>query len=176
MRFRLTFRGELAMTELNRYRIHGKTYFFTLALPEWDAGAVMQRIRALCLELVKIKRKYPFNLDALVILPRYVQGILTLPGDTQETILLWHQVNSEFARLADLAEGLQGDEESDYERKRCFGYVLHDEQDFARHLNFLHYNPVNQGLVQGVADWPYSTFFQYVQQGIYPLSWRMEGA
>jgi putative transposase len=164
------------MTELNRYRIHGKTYFFTLALPEWSPGAAMHRIQALCLELVKIKRKYPFNLDALVILPKYVQGIMTLPGDTDEAVLRWQTINNEFANLTRRATGLQGDEDSDFERRLCFGYLLRDDQDFARHLNFLHYNPVNQGLVKGVADWPYSTFFQYVQQGVYPLSWRMEGA
>lgn len=164
------------MTELNRYRIHGKTYFFTLALPEWSSGAAIQPIRGLCLELVKIKQKHPFNLDALVILPKYVQGILTLPGDAEEAALLWQQLKNEFVKLAGLSEGPQGDEDSDFERKRFFGYVLRDDQDFARHLNFLHYNPVNQGLVKLVADWPYSTFFQYVQQGVYPLSWRMEGA
>jgi putative transposase len=164
------------MTELNRCRIRGKTYFFTLALPEWSPGAAMHRIRALCLELVKIKRKYPFNLDALVILPRYVQGILTLPGDTEEAVLRWQAINDEFAGLAGLAEGMQDDEDGDFERRRCFGYQLRDDQDFARHLNFLHYNPVNQGLVKLVADWPYSTFFQYVRQGVYPLFWRMEGA
>lgn len=163
------------MTDLNRYRIKGKTYFFTLALPEWHSGAALHPIRALCLELVKIKRRYPFNLDALVILPKYVQGILTLPGDTEEVVLLWQQIKNEFVKLAGLYAEWHGEEESDFEHKRFFGHVLHDEQDFARHLNFLHYNPVNQGLVQGVADWPYSTFFQYVQQGVYPLSWRMEG-
>lgn len=164
------------MTELNRYRIHGKTYFFTLALPEWRSGAAMHWTQALCLELVRIKRKYPFNLDALVILPKYVQGLMTLPGDAEEAGLLWQQVNNEFAELAGLSEELQGGEDSDFERKRCFGYMLRDDQDFARHLNFLHYNPVNQGLVKGVADWAYSTFFPYVQQGVYPLSWRMDVA
>jgi len=164
------------MTELNPYRIHGKTYFFTLALPEWSPGAPIHPVRALCLELVKIKRKHPFNLDALVILPKYVQGMLTLPGDSQSAALLWREIKSEFARLTGSADGLPGDEGIDHGNQRFFGYVLHDDQDFARHLNFLHYNPVNQGLVKLVADWPYSTFFQYVQQGVYPLSWRMESA
>ncbi|MGJ0484246.1 MAG: REP-associated tyrosine transposase [Methylomicrobium sp.] len=163
------------MTELDRYRIHGKTYFFTLALPEWPSRTAIHPIRGLCLELVKIKQQYPFNLDALVILPKYMQGLLTLPGDAEDTSLLWQQIKNEFIKLTDLSEGVQGDEESDFECKPFFGYVLRDGEDFARHLNFLHYNPVNQGLVQLVADWPYSTFFQYVQQGVYPLSWRMEG-
>ena len=162
------------MTQINHYRIDGKTYFFTLALPEWGAGAPFQPIRHLCLELVKIKQKHPFNLDALVILPKYLQGILTLPGDGAAAVLLWEQIHSEFDTLADGADGLQGGNDADSERKRFFAYVLRGDHDFAQHMNFLHYNPVNQGLVKGVADWPYSTFFQYVQLGVYPLSWRME--
>lgn len=164
------------MTELNRYRIHGKTYFFTLTVPDWTSDGSQHPIRALCLELVKVKQKHSFNLDALVILPKYVQGILTFPDDTDEATLRWQQLNNEFAGLTGVTGGLQLDDESDSESKRFFGYVLRDDQDFSRHLNFLHYNPVNQGLVKLVADWPYSTFFQYVQQGVYPLSWRMEGA
>jgi putative transposase len=162
------------MTELNRYRIQGKTYFFTLALPEWTLDVSMHPIRALCLELVKIKQKHLFNLDALVILPKYVQGILTFPDGADEAALQWRQLKNEFAGLAGASDGLRPDDESDSESKRFFGYVLRDDQDFSRHLNFLHNNPVNQGLVNLVADWPYSTFFQYVQQGVYPLSWRME--
>jgi putative transposase len=164
------------MAELNQCRIHGKTYFFTLALPEWSLSGPMQPIRSLCLEMVKIKQKHGFNLDALVILPKYVQGILTLPGDAEKADSLWQQIKSEFVKWAGGSDGFQDGDDADYEHKRFFGYVLRDEQDFARHLNFLHYNPVNQGLVKGVADWPYSTFFQYVQQGIYPLSWRMDNA
>ena len=32
-------------------------------------------------------------------------------------------------------------------------------------------NPLKHGYVKRVQDWPYSTFHQYVQQGIYPLDW-----
>jgi putative transposase len=174
LQFCLIFKGETVMTELNHYRIPGKTYFFTLALSEWTTDVSMHPIRALCLELVKIKRKHPFNLDALVVLPKYVQGILTFPHGSGEAALQWQQLKNEFAGLTGASDRLQFDDESDSESKRFFGYVLRDDQDFSRHLNFLHYNPVNQGLVKLVADWPYSTFFQYVQQGVYPLSWRME--
>jgi len=164
------------MSELTPYRINGDTYFFTLALPESSAGETMHPIRALCLELVKIKQMHSFNLDALVILPKYVQGILTLPDQGGDLALLWRQIKAEFIKLAGGYDDLQGDDEDDLDRKRFFGYPLRGDRDFALHMNFLHYNPVNQGLVKGVSDWPYSTFFQYVQQGVYPLSWRMESA
>jgi len=35
-----------------------------------------------------------------------------------------------------------------------------------RHVDYVHVNPLKQGFVKHVADWMYSTFYQYVAQGI----------
>jgi len=34
--------------------------------------------------------------------------------------------------------------------------------------DYIHYNPVRHGLVERVAQWPYSTFRRYAGAGIYP--------
>jgi len=46
-------------------------------------------------------------------------------------------------------------------------HVVRDEGDYERHVDYLHYNPVKHGQVTRVADWPYSSFHQYVERGIY---------
>ena len=38
-------------------------------------------------------------------------------------------------------------------------------------MDYVHINPVKHGLVQRVAEWPYSTFHRLVAQGNYPLNW-----
>jgi putative transposase len=38
-------------------------------------------------------------------------------------------------------------------------------------MDYLHFNPVRHGLVQRVADWPYSTFHRLVKDGVYPGDW-----
>jgi len=43
-------------------------------------------------------------------------------------------------------------------------------------MDYVHINPLKHGLVQRVADWPYSTFHQLTQQGIYPLDWAGDAA
>ncbi len=43
--------------------------------------------------------------------------------------------------------------------------------DFARHLDYIHINPVKHGLVARVRDWPYSSFHRLVKIGIYPEDW-----
>lgn len=40
-------------------------------------------------------------------------------------------------------------------------------------MNYLLYNPVKHGLVERVADWPYSSFHRLVREGIYPVDWAV---
>jgi hypothetical protein len=49
-----------------------------------------------------------------------------------------------------------------------------DARDYARHVDYLHYNPVKHGQVTRVADWPYSSFQRYVRCGIYNLEWAAD--
>ncbi len=56
--------------------------------------------------------------------------------------------------------------------QRCFWeHVIRDEVDFARHIDYVHWNPIKHGLVQRLPDWPYSSFHRYVENGIYPPDW-----
>jgi putative transposase len=52
-----------------------------------------------------------------------------------------------------------------------FGHTVRDESDFARHIDYVHFNPVKHGLVQRVRDWPYSSFHRYVREGLLPEDW-----
>jgi len=46
-----------------------------------------------------------------------------------------------------------------------------NEDDYRRHIDYIHFNPVKHGLVNEVRIWPYSTFHRYVKMGIYPEDW-----
>jgi putative transposase len=49
--------------------------------------------------------------------------------------------------------------------------TLRDQDDFARHLDYIHFNPVKHGYVVRVRDWPYSSFHRWVRLGAYPEDW-----
>jgi putative transposase len=38
---------------------------------------------------------------------------------------------------------------------------MRDDWDYARHFDYLHYNPVKHGLVDCPRDWPDSTFHRW---------------
>jgi putative transposase len=56
-------------------------------------------------------------------------------------------------------------------QRRFWEHTIRDEEDLAKHFDYIHYNPVKHGLVQRVRDWPYSSFHRLVKQGIYPIDW-----
>ena len=54
---------------------------------------------------------------------------------------------------------------------QAWEHALRDEEDYARHFDYIHYNPVKHGYVESVQDWPYSSFHRWVKQGVYPPDW-----
>jgi hypothetical protein len=50
-------------------------------------------------------------------------------------------------------------------------HTLRDEGDYARHMDYIHFNPVKHGHARRVKDWPYSSFHRMVRLGVYPEDW-----
>ena len=65
--------------------------------------------------------------------------------------------------------------ESTIWQRRFWEHIIRDDTDFIRHMDYIHFNPVKHGLVTRVKDWPYSTFHQYVHDGVYPENWGGAG-
>jgi len=56
-------------------------------------------------------------------------------------------------------------------QRRFWEHCVRDERDFARHCDYIHYNPVKHGLARTPGEWVYSTFLRYVDKGVYPRNW-----
>jgi putative transposase len=54
---------------------------------------------------------------------------------------------------------------------RYWEYFIRNEDHFARHLDYIHWNLVKHGLARCAAEWPYSTFHRFVAAGVYPPDW-----
>jgi putative transposase len=46
--------------------------------------------------------------------------------------------------------------------------LIRDDADMRAQVDYVHFNPVKQGLVKGVADWSISTFHELLKEGVYP--------
>lgn len=56
-------------------------------------------------------------------------------------------------------------------QRRYWEHTLRDGVDFARHVDYIHFNPVKHGHTARVRDWPYSSFHRWVRLGAYALEW-----
>ena len=56
-------------------------------------------------------------------------------------------------------------------QRRFWEHLIRDTEDYRKHLDYIHYNPLYHGLVKNVQDWPYSTFHRYVREGLYEREW-----
>jgi putative transposase len=56
-------------------------------------------------------------------------------------------------------------------QRRYWEHTIRDGDDFARHIDYIHINPIKHGYVAWVAEWPYSSFNRYVRNGQLHRDW-----
>ena len=56
-------------------------------------------------------------------------------------------------------------------QRRYWEHAIRNEADLARHIDYIHFNPVKHRLVRRVWDWPYSSFKHYVARRDLPSDW-----
>jgi len=50
-------------------------------------------------------------------------------------------------------------------QRRFWEQTIRDKQDYASHLDYVHFDPVKHGFAQSAAAWPYSTFHRAIAKG-----------
>jgi putative transposase len=56
-------------------------------------------------------------------------------------------------------------------QKRFYDHIIRDPDDLARHLDYVHYNPVKHGYAVRPMDYPRSSFAQWLERGVYSEDW-----
>ena len=56
-------------------------------------------------------------------------------------------------------------------QRRFWEHTIRDENDFASHVDYIHYNPVKHRLIQTASEWPFSSIHTYIKQGILTHDW-----
>jgi len=161
------------MPNYRRYRIPGGCYFFTVNLLERNKTLLVDHID-LFRESVRItKQRYPFHIDAWVILPDHLHSIWTLPPGDHDFSGRWREIKKAFSkalpRTERRSEARVRRKERGIWQRRFWEHAIRDDEDYAVHMDYVHYNPVKHGWVEHVADWPYSTFHRLVEKGPYVL-------
>lgn len=168
------------MSRYRRANAPGGTYFFTVLTYRRREILIEPESRVILREVInEIKLQYPFSIDAWVLLPNHIHSIWTLPPGDSNYPKRWGMIKAGFSKQAKSIFHREGwmnatktqRRESTCWQRRYWEHQIRNEQDYRRHMDYLHYNPVKHQLVKHVKDWPYSTFHRYVEKGVYTADW-----
>ena len=153
----------------------GATFFFTVNLANRTSRLLTERIDALRLSIQQTKRNHPFSIDAIVVLPDHLHTVWTLPDIDSDYSKRWMLIKSNFSRQIPNKEYRRKSRILRRERvilqRRFWEYCIRDEEDFIRHVDYIHYNPVKHGYVQKASQWEYSSIHRYIKKGILDKEW-----
>ncbi|OGP71673.1 MAG: transposase [Deltaproteobacteria bacterium RBG_13_58_19] len=114
--------------------------------------------------IMEVQSSHPFIIDAWVLLPEHLHCLWTLPEGDTDFSKRWGLIKAKFS-------GEQKTKGSPLWQERFWEHLIRNDQDFQRHVDYIHYNPVKHSLVENPRDWPFSTFHRYVKEGFYPVNW-----
>ena len=125
--------------------------------------------------MAHVKKRRPFKLDAIVVLPEHLHALWTLPEDDGDFATRWILIKAGFSRQLPKGEPCNASRRTKRERgiwqRRYWEHLIRDEEDFKRHVDYIHYNAVKHGHVNRASDWPYSSIHQYIANGTLPENW-----
>jgi REP-associated tyrosine transposase len=160
------------MTGYRRDLISGGTYYFTVNLANRQSRLLTENIGSLRPAFRYTRLRHPFTIDAIVVLPDHLHAIWTLPQGESDFAVRWRLVKTTFSRSLPGGEWVSLSRSRKGERgiwqRRYWDHTIRDDDDFARHVDYIHFNPVKHGHAGRVVDWPYSSFHRMVRLGLCP--------
>lgn len=168
------------MSEYRRSREAGALYFFTVVSHGRRSLLTRPELRlSLRRAIQAVRQRHPFAIHGWVLLPDHLHCLWQLPQDDADFGRRWsmikRKVSQDFPDGAALSLSRQLRGERGIWQRRFWEHLIRGEDDYRRHMDYLHWNPVRHGLVARVADWPWSSFHRLVREGRYPADWGGAG-
>ncbi|HET8899679.1 MAG TPA: transposase [Rhodanobacteraceae bacterium] len=158
------------MSHYRRAIVPGGTFFFTVVTrgrqPIFAAPDAVAALRA---AFRKVRAERPFEVDAMVVLPDHLHCLWRLPEDDSDYSSRWREIKKATSRAIAPCADRHG-ERSVWQR-RFWEHVIRDEDDWRRHVAYIHYNPVKHGWARRAADWPWSSFSRFVARAWHEPTW-----
>jgi putative transposase len=149
--------------DYRRARQDGGVYFFTLVTrARLPLFGVPENIELLKRAMNHVKERHPFAMPGYVILPDHLHCLWRLPEKDHDFSMRWRLVKHFVSGKT---------KQRPFWQKRFWEHAIRDEDDYRRHLDYIHYNPVKHGLVARPGDWPHSSYSHYLRLGMADADW-----
>ena len=171
------------MPQYRRLRVPGGTYFFTLVTFHRRPILTSELGRACLRDAIdSVRKTRPFDIDAFVLLPDHLHVMWTLPIDDVDFSTRWRRIKELFTRawresggsILGVSESQTGKGNRGIWQQRFWEHTIRDDDDYAAHADYIHYNPAKHALVRCPHEWRYSSFHRFVAEGTYSRDWACQ--
>jgi len=168
------------MPNYRRAFVPGGTFFFTVVTHQRRRFLADDPARSLLGGVIRrCQLRWPFKINAIVLLPDHLHTIWTLPRGDSDYSTRWGWLKKEFTKNwlaiggedAVVSEARQREGRRGIWQPRFYEHTIEDEDDFQSRFDYIHYNPVKHGLVRCPKHWQWSSFHRWVDCGVYPEDW-----
>jgi putative transposase len=121
-----------------------------------------------------VQRRRPFETVAICVLPDHIHALWGLPEGDADFSTRLSLIKSGFSRGLDAQARSTSKitrREKGIWQRRYWEHAIRNDADLARHVDYIHFNPVKHGHATRVADWPHSSFHRYVERGLLAADW-----
>ena len=157
-----------------RPKRQGASIFFTLNLARRGSKLLQEEINLLRWAFAKGQRERPWRINAIVIMPDHLHGVMTLPEGDTDYATRWRILKGRFSRgipKGPRSESKHFRAERGIWQRRFWEHHIRNAEDYRHHVEYCWRNPVEHGLVEHVADWPHSSFHRDVRLGRVARDW-----
>ena len=168
------------MSKYIRAHSPGACYFFTVVTHQRQRILTEAPSREfLRIAIKQVQSEYPFVIDAWVLMPDHMHCMWTLPAGDADFSKRWGLIKAGFSKQINAfsngpvirSASREKHRESTLWQRRFWEHRIRNQEDFNRHIDYIHWNPMKHGLVERAMDWPYSSFQRYLKEGIYAADW-----
>jgi putative transposase len=175
--------SSIAMSNYRRPNVCGGTYFITQVTYErvpWLCSDLGRK--ALREAIEKVVQKYPFSIDAFILMPDHFHCLWTLPANDKDFSLRLRLIKTyvtkhygkELGIDRSISHSRQKRSEGNLWQRRCWEHLIRDERDFSNHCDYIHNNPVKHRLCTTPQDWQFSSIHRFTDRGIYAPDWGID--
>jgi putative transposase len=130
------------MSRYIRSFIPGATYFFTVNLEDRSSDQLVRDIEKLRSAYASVQQRHPFETIAISILPEHLHALWRLPDGDANFALRWQQIKRAFSTQLDapmsVRPSLAAKREKGVWQRRYWEHQIRDEDDLARHVDYIH--------------------------------------
>lgn len=157
------------MSRYRRDKTAGGSWLFTVVTYGRQPVLCDDPVRAALRDaIVQTRLKWPFRIDAWVLLPDHLHCIWTLPEGDADFSTRWNLIKrrtSKTVRTMGLCKPYDAELMTESKRKRreltfwqrrFWEHRIRDDRDFDHHAEYIRHNPVKHGHAQSPEQWPFT--------------------